>query len=253
LLALSILAYAGEIGAPKASLQTSTGRIAGNYKISKSYPLTKTVHGIDGVLQLLQDSRLTKDDYNKQYGRTGPDEMVTHKSALGAVLRIISKRKDVFRIVESHTYEVSVAWLEEVRLSDSDTPTYLFTLDKSTGMGSFTGPITYFYKVADGKIKPVEYLNNNTKKKEKMILMRSLKTAWKLTTSKDGKSKEILDVSCRPDGVVKSKDDDIFLIYYDRFHFNGKEWVKFERVEKGYWESEGEDDMPLLSKFPADL
>jgi len=168
-------------------------------------------------------------------------------------LRIISKRKDVFRIVESHTYEVSVAWLEEVRLSDSDTPTYLFTLDKSTGMGSFTGPITYFYKVADGKIKPVEYLNNNTKKKEKMILMRSLKTAWKLTTSKDGKSKEILDVSCRPDGVVKSKDDDIFLIYYDRFHFNGKEWVKFERVEKGYWESEGEDDMPLLSKFPADL
>ncbi|MGD0279022.1 MAG: hypothetical protein ABSC11_06925, partial [Smithella sp.] len=135
LLALSIMAYVGEGGAPKASLQTSAERIAGNYKISKSYPLTKTVHGIGGVLQLLQDNRLTKDDYNKQYGRTGCDEMGTHKSALGAVLRIMSKRKEVFRIVESHTYEVSVAWLEEVRLSDSDTPTYLFTLDKSTGMG----------------------------------------------------------------------------------------------------------------------
>ena len=165
-------------------------------------------------------------------------------------MRIMSKREGIFRIVESYAYEVSVAWLEEVRLSRSDTPTYLFTLDESTGMGSYAGPMTYFYKIVDGRLKPVEYLNDETKKKDKIILMRSLKTAWKLVTAKDGKSKDILHIACRPDGMPKNQDDDIFLIYYDRFHFNGKEWVKYRKVEKGFWEAEGED-LPPLFKFPA--
>lgn len=253
LFALSIMAYAGEIGAPKAPSHTSAGRIAGSYKISKSYPLTEAVHGINGVLQLLQDSRLTKDDYNKQFGTTGCDEMGTHKSALGAVLRIRSKREEVFRIVESHTYNVSVAWLEEVRLNEAYKPAYLLTLDESIGWGSYTGPTTYFYEIADGKLKPIEYLDNHTKKREKMILMRSLKTAWKFVKSKDGKSKDILHIACRPNLPAKSKDDyDVFVIYYDRFHFDGKEWVKYEKVEKGIREFEGGDeDIPPSSKFPA--
>jgi hypothetical protein len=80
--------------------------------------------------------------------------------------------------------------------------------------------------------------------------MRSLKTAWKLVKSKDGKSKDILHIACRPDLPAKNKDDvDIFLVYYDRFHFDGKEWVKYRKVEKGCWEAEG--DLPPLSKFPV--
>jgi len=260
LIALSVMAYAGEIREPKAPSNTSAERIAGSYKISKSYPLTKAVHGIEGVLQLLQDSRLTKDAYNKQMGTAFQDmNMINEKliplfkenPRLGAVLRILSKEKKFFRIIESHTYDmVPVAWLEEVRLIEGYKPAYLLTLDESVGMGSYNGPTTYFYEIADGKLKPIEYLNNDTKKREKMILMRSLKTAWELVKSKDGKSKDIVHIACRPDFESESKGEVVFLVYYDRFHFDGKEWVKYQKVEKDFWEAEGED-LPPPSKFPA--
>ena len=40
------------------------------------------------------------------------------------------------------------------------------------------------------------------------------------------------------------------MVYYDRFHFDGNEWVKYQKIEKDFWEAEGED-LPPLSKFPA--
>jgi len=79
--------------------------------------------------------------------------------------------------------------------------------------------------------------------------MRSLKTNWKLVKSKDGKSKDILDIACRPTFENKSKDEVEFVVYYNRFHFDGNEWVKYQRIEKDIWEAEGKD-LPPLSKFP---
>jgi hypothetical protein len=175
LIAHSLTAYAGEIKEPKVLLPGSAEMIAGSYKVSKSYPLTKAVHGVDGILQLLQDSRLTKDAYNKQFG-TALNDM-------------------------------------------------------------------YMY---DEKLLPLFKDNPETK----MVLMRSLKTNWKLVKSKDGNSKDILHVACRPNFENKSEDEDRFLIYYDRFCFDGKGWVRYQRVEKGFWEVDAED-FPPLSKFPV--
>jgi len=55
-------------------------------------------------------------------------------------------------------------------------------------------------------------------------------------------------IACRPNFENKSKDEVEFVVYYDRFHFDGKEWVKYQRVEKDFWEAE---DLLPLSKFPA--
>lgn len=238
---------------------TSASNIAGSYKIAKSYPLTKSIHGIDGVLQLLQDSRLPKNAYNKQYGTAFQDmNMIDEKllplfkdnPPLGAVLRILSQDKKFLFISESYTYDmVPVAWLEEVMLSDTNKPSYLFTQDLSIGMGSYAGPVTYFYEIIDGKLKPIKSLDKETGKKEQIVLMRSLKTNWKLVNSKDGKSKDILHVACRPNGMNESTDEAIFMVYYDRFHFNGKEWVKYRRTEQDFWEADGED-FPPLPTFP---
>jgi hypothetical protein len=260
LIAHSLTAYAGEIKEPKVFLPGSAEMLAGSYKVSKSYPLTKAVHGVDGVLQLLQDSRLTKDAYNKQFG-TALNDMYMYDEKLlplfkdnpplGAVLRILMQGKGFFLTSESHTYDqVPVAWLEEVGLSGPSRPSYLFTQDLSIGMGSYAGPLTYFYEIVDGKLKPIEYLDNETKKRDKIVLMRSLKTNWKLVKSKDGNSKDILHVACRSNFENKSEDEDRFLIYYDRFCFDGKGWVRYQRVEKGFWEVDAED-FPPLSKFPV--
>jgi hypothetical protein len=52
LIVFSLTTYAGEINKPKVPSTASTETIAGSYKVSESYPLTKAIHGVDGVLQL---------------------------------------------------------------------------------------------------------------------------------------------------------------------------------------------------------
>jgi hypothetical protein len=262
---LTVFVISGFAGNDKSCKVLFPGKpemIAGCYKISQSYPLTKSIHGVDGILQLLQDSRLTKDAYDRQNGtgfnnyvyttkENGDFSVFAENPPLGTVLRVLTKEGQFLRIAESHTYDiVPVAWLEEVILSGSDNPYYLLTLDESTGMGSYTGPTTYFYKVVNGRLKSIDYLDQNSGKRKQLVLMRSLKTDWKFVDSTDGKLKDILHIACRPNPEHASNEEVEFLIYYDRFHFNGKEWVKFQKIEKGFWESE-DGNIPPLSQFPA--
>jgi hypothetical protein len=260
LMAYSFTVYAGETRESKVLSSCSAKNHAGCYKVSKSYPLSKSVHGINGILQLLQDNRLKKDLHNKQFG-TAFNGMYMHDKKilslfkdnppLGVILRILSQQEGYYLAKESYTYDfVPVAWLEEVKLSGSEKPSYLFTKDESIGMGSYNGPVTYFYEIVDGKLKPIEYRSNETNKRDKIVLMRSLKTNWELIKSKDGKTQDILHVACRPSYESKSKDEVDFIIYYDRFHFDGTEWVRYERVDKDFWEVDA-DDFPPLSKFPV--
>jgi hypothetical protein len=259
LMLYSFTAHAVETRGSKDLSIRSAEKSAGCYKVSKSYPLSKSIHGIDGILQLLQDSRLTKDLYNKQFGTAFNDRYMYDKKMrplfkdnppLAAILRVLMQDKGFVSTRESHTFDnTPIAWLEEVRLLGADKPSYLLTKDESIGMGSYNGPVTYFYEIVDGKLKPIEYINNETKKKDKIVLMRSLKTNWKLVKSKNGNSKDILHVACRPNYEGKSEGEAEFLTNYDRFHFDGEEWVRYERADKDFWEVD-EDDFPPLSKFP---
>ncbi len=259
LVAFFLTVYPGEAGEPRLLSPDLTENPAGCYRVSKSFPLSKSVNGIDGILQLLQDSRLPRNLYGKPFGTPFKDSYMDDKDVLplfkdspplGAVLRIVSQRKELVLTEESHTSDdTPVAWLEEAKLVGKK-PTYLLTRDFSMSMGSYNGPITFFYEVAGGELKPVEYLDAKTEKKEQIALMRSLKTNCKLVASTNGTSQDILRVACRSNFDTKSKDEGGFLVYYDRFHFDDRQWVKYENVERGYWEVDGED-FPSLSKFPV--
>jgi hypothetical protein len=260
LVACSLTAHADGIEKAKIPPPATAEKTAGSYIISKNFQLTKSVQGIDGVLQLLQDSRLARSLRDAQPGSAfsalyladgKPRPLFKDNPPLGTVLRVLSQDQGFFQIVESHTYDLApVAWLEEVRLSGSGRASYLLTQDLSTGMGSYNGPTTYFYEMVNGKLKPLEYFNGQTQQKAPLVLMRSLKTNWKLVVSRDGKSQDILQAACRPDFGNGRKGGNNFLVYYDRFHFDGKNWVGYKKVEKGFWEAES-DDLPPLSKFPA--
>jgi len=166
-------------------------------------------------------------------------------------VKLAEKLRVGFQVKESHAYGlVPIAWLEEVFLRGSENPDYLFTLDLSAGMGSYAGPTTYLYEIVGGTLKAVEYVDNGTKKNAPLVLMRSLKTNWKLVKSNTGKVTDILHVSCRPDNRSSHAGAVQFLVYYDRFHFDGKTWIKYQRVEHDFWEAEGEE-LPPLAKFPV--
>jgi len=244
-------------------------QVDGKYAVYRNYPLNKRVHGIDGFLQLLQDVRLTEAHRSAMWGTGLGDDACSSKSMIsendellkpfktvplmGTGIRIIDKEE---RITESKHYRcVSLANMEEVKLYDSERPTYLLTLDESQGWGSYNGLITYFVEVVGGRLKWLEFIDKRTGKKEQMALLSSLKTAWKIVPSKNRRGKNILRAACRPnwDKPIKSSVmtvDDDFEISYARFHFNGRDWVRFERKKWGIWEFESESDFPDRSHFP---
>jgi hypothetical protein len=79
-------------------------------------------------------------------------------------------------------------------------------------------------------------------------LLDSSITNWKLVRSKDGKSRDILYAYSGPVVNPKDVDDVQFYTYYYRFHFDGRRWVRYGRVEKASWGNLGES-LPPLSKF----
>jgi len=205
------------------------------------------------MIQLLQDSRLTKSLYGEfgwAFALKQEDQLIRlfrDDPPLGAVLRILRYDDEITEIAESLTFdETPVAWLEEVRLSISGKPSYLLTRDMSTGIGARSGPKTYLYEVAQGKLRPIEYVDSRTKKKGKIAVLRSMVTNWGLVTSKDGKSQDILYADCEPD---TSKDPADFKVYFRRYHFDSKKWLRYQSVKDGYWEV-GTEKLPPLSKFP---
>lgn len=68
-----------------------------------------------------------------------------------------------------------------------------------------------------------------------------------MVASGDGKTRDILKVYCQP-GPSREKEGES-IVCYDRFHFDGTQWVRYEKREKGFWEVKG-DNFPALSKFP---
>lgn len=244
-------------------------QVAGNYAVYRNYPLNKQVHGIDGFFQLLQDVRLTEAHRSAMWGKgLGGDacssqSMISENNELlnpfktaplmGTGIRIIDKEE---RITESKHYRcVSLANMEEVKLYDSERPTYLLIMDESQGLGSYNGLVTYFVEVVGGRLKWLEFINKRTGKKEQMALLSSLKTAWKIVPSKNRRGKDILRAACRPNWDKPTKSsvmtiDDDFEIFYARFHFNGRDWVRLERKKWGFWEFESESDFPDRSLFP---
>ena len=153
--------YTREWGLPKAPQLGSAAESAGCYNISKRYPLTKSHHGFDGTLQLLQDSRLS------EFSRDGEpvsafdllyDEEVRRlfKDAppLGAVLRIVTSDGEMAEVEESRTFDnTPIACLKEVSLKGPDKPSYFLTCDGNTGIGAHSGTVTYPYEVANRKLR----------------------------------------------------------------------------------------------------
>ena len=218
---------------PVGSISSSTNlfRSAGQIRLSALH------NGVDGKLILLIDNRLPDGIAAWEYL-----DSVGNDSALqNAVLIILSQKGDT---IFTEKLEKPAAWLQ---LTDTieDSPTWVaIAVDYSIGMGSYNGPVTSFLRVKDAKIEWLQATDAATNELEKISLMRSLKTEWRLIQTHPP---QILKVACRPDF---EKGNDMFKLIYTRYSLKKARWYKYERVENGYLDFENESDFPPASKFP---
>ena len=236
--------------------------LKGNYKVQIEFPLIKTRHGLDGSLRLLEDARIT------DATRSGPDyfmaQLKTQKDDAGdpeklsrwkplldhppkpAVLRIVDRRG---REVHSHILDLPFAGLKKVSLYDSDKETFLVMVDFGTGMGTDNGPVTYPLEVADTGFQWLTTVDKTTCERKQILLKQSSKAAWKPVSTLGGGSRDFLQVSSSLPLEKEGDDQSEFVTSFTRIHFNGTDWMKLERREPGYWESDG--GFPAEDRFPA--
>jgi len=220
-----------------ADSQSSAQAPPNGFRSAGEIRLTFSSNGVDGKLILLIDNRLPEEipawDYLDSVG---------DPSALqNAALIILGQDGDT---IVTELLERPSAWFQ---ITDSipDSPTWMaITVDYSSGMGSYNGPITSFLGVKNAKIEWLEVSNVATNQRERIFLMRSLKTQWRLVQNDPP---YLLQAACRPDF---DKGLDSFKLIFTRDSLKGSGWFKSERVESGFLEFEDESDFPPESKFP---
>lgn len=199
-------------------------------------PLNAAQLGINGALVLMRDRKV------KTIERANLDDVT--ETACNARLYLVDKNN---RRIVTDVQERPIASLDTVQLIAGKPASFKLTVDYSSGMGSYSGPMSMFFDVVAGKIRWVKVRKVNSRKKEGLVVMNSLKTEWKLVSH--GSNKDILEMRCRPEYRNKSNDPK-FALTYIRYRFNGKDWIKYSRSEDGFWESE-EGTFPAESLFPG--
>jgi hypothetical protein len=166
--------------------------------------------------------------------------------ARNAILRIVDRGG---RVAGQKRFDKPLAAMEEAYLYGDDRVTYPISVDYSVGMGSYSGPATSLVEVAGGKLKWLEAVDQATGRREPIEVASTLKTAWKITDAPRGTARDILQAACRPDWSAPLSGEMDFFLIHTRYSFDGKQWVKLERHQKGYAEREELDS--LLDQKPS--
>jgi hypothetical protein len=149
--------------------------------------------------------------------------------------------------VESYLLDVSVE-----HLYVDERPTFFVTVDRSIGMGSYTGPFTYPVELDGERLAGLLVENEGTRKQFPLELRAALKSGWRIAASGDG-GKELLAVSCQPNAAWLEKgapaEEMDFETTLIRYHFEGGRWVARQKTELGLWEDMG-DNFPARALFP---
>jgi hypothetical protein len=205
------------------------------YKIYQSLSLNEFSNGIDGSLLILIDERingLTGEVRNDAYSNVqhlqitldGQRWFLPQRDVKQALLLVVDR--DLKTVYYEQLGRES-ARLDRVFLyPDKSRPTFILTRDYSTGMGSYNGPISYFFEVSKSGISYILPQG----------VMDSLKSAWAIVHW-GGQSSDILYKTCRPAAWQKADSSVTFVVAYKRFRLREGEWTPEPHEETGFWES----------------
>lgn len=227
------------------------------YAVRTSYPLTLAHDQMQGRIELLEDARIRPSMRKAIEEAYGGDPCADHPDASLRTLCIPGHaplRPAMLRLVDGHG-RVLATRLAERPLAQLDTAawygtpqrrSYLFTVDLSAGMGSYSGPYTRIAEPVDGSFGWLTV--DSAGVVDTLTLVSTMKTAWKAVGRADGQPEELLMVSCRPD-LNAPADSVAFMLSFERFTFDGQRWVLHTRQEPGCYESD--EPFPALSRFPT--
>lgn len=234
-------------------LSTCASAQQGSYVVSQRTPLTMSANGVDGALEVLTDARLSSNLQKDMWGKGDWSMTLDEKDPLYAEFKTRPPQNAQLRIVNAVSHPLRTIELERPlarirtqRLAGTDS-SFLVAVDYSVGFGSYAGVTTLLLDIRDREFRWVEALIPKTGHHEPIALKDTLKSAWKLVPSQRGK--DILQLLCRPAFSDKAETGDDFTLYYVRYRYDGKQWVKFERLRPGMWESD--DPFPAATAFPV--
>jgi hypothetical protein len=220
---------------------------------AQNFTLTLASDGFEGRLELLQDSRLTRELEEVLWGSGGPDMALDQNDQRLKTFTAVPLHPAVLRLRDAHQQIVAETTFERelvrIRIEGlhPGRRTILATTDLSAGFGSYSGPVTELLEVRGGKLETITARDAQSGAIQPIHLASTLKTAWKLVpaAASNSSTKDILEVACRPNFDLK---DTKFFLTYTRYHWDGSGWVAFTRKVHGFWESD--NSFPPLERFP---
>lgn len=234
-------------------LSTCASAQQSGYVVSQRTRLTISANRVDGGLEVLTDERLSSNLQKDMWGNGDWSMALNEKDSLFAEFKARPPRNAQLRIVNAANHPLQTVELERPlarirtqRLA-AEGSSFLVAVDYSVGFGSYAGVTTLLLDIQDGKFHWVEALNSKTGQHDRIALPDTLKSAWRLVPYQRGE--DILQVLCRPAYSDKAKTSVNFTLYYIRYHYDGKQWMKFERLRAGMWESD--EPFPASTAFPG--
>ena len=122
-------------------------------------------------------------------------------------------------VTASKQLDKPLATLEPAPLSGLSTPTFLLTVDYSTGMGGFSGPNSELLTPAERQLNPVEAINDHGQSAGTIDLGRNVAYRLANRSVTPGGTEEIEEVSCQPGRGQKT------LQTYQTYRYEGGHWT----------------------------
>jgi len=223
------------------------------YAIHKSLPVDQATNGIDGALQVLEDSRITPalradmwqetTDLDLVLAEGDPLRKALAKEPLkGAHLRLVDATG---KVIADQVFTVPLADIDRQQLHDGPA-TFLVSADHSLGIGSYAGLETTLMDVDHGQLTTEELPGRKA-------LGSSLKNAWRIvddpSPGPDGKpvaAKVIQVVACHPNWANPAwVDSQEFVVELTTYRWAAG-WQAKTNSPIGFWESDQDwpEDFP---------
>ncbi len=216
-----------------------------DYFVARKIPLDLATEGLDGYLELLQDKtfKTWKDPSRRQEAiDAGWDQLENPPDNYKiALLRLVSKDGKTLETIRLDKYFANEAiWigLQVDDLYGTDRTSYLVEQDYEIGNGTGQGAYTRYFEVVNGYLVCLSSKDNSSSKKEMIDLRDNMEDIWKALPNPKGKGKVLCQRRADPYAETTA---------YIRYEFDGKNWIRYERIDKGSQDSEWE--FPKVQKF----
>ena len=233
------------------------------YAARARFKLAPEADATSGRLELLEDARIRPEMREAIREAWGGDPCAElHDAVLEplcaatrdaplrpALLRLLDADG---RVVATRAAERPLADLEATAWRGPARRVYVFTVDQSTGAGSYSGPVAL---VAEPDARGFGWAvasDATGSAADTLALVTTLKSAWRAVPRADGRGAELLVVRCRPDftPAAASPQGGGFVLTFERFAHDGTRWVRHRRQEPGCWEDDGDASFPARARFP---